>query len=112
MGLDVAVEIWDVIQACKVLRMIIICHVLTATGRPGPLARFVSTANLPDDKLEPMTSTVKTGIYFGYAQVHRSCPQGQAAALPEDDLKVWPMVMSLGWNPFYKNEKLTAVSLN
>lgn len=57
-----------------------------------------------------MTSAVKTGIYFGYAQVHRSCPQGQAAPLPEGDLKVWPMVMSLGWNPFYKNEKLTAVS--
>jgi riboflavin kinase len=26
-----------------------------------------------------------------------------------DDLKVFPMAMSLGWNPFYKNERLTAV---
>lgn len=85
-------------------------HVLTITGTDVPMAWFVSTANLPDDKLEPMTSTVEIGIYFGYAQVHRSCPQGQAAPLPEDDLKVWPMVMSLGWNPFYKNKKLTAVS--
>lgn len=85
--------------------MNVLSHVLTPAGT---VACF-PTANLPDDKLEPMTSTVKTGIYFGYAQVHRSCPKGQAAPLPEDDLKVWPMVMSLGWNPFYKNEKLTAV---
>lgn len=27
-----------------------------------------------------------------------------------DDSKVWPMVMSVGWNPYFKNEKITAVS--
>lgn len=27
-----------------------------------------------------------------------------------DDAKVWPMVMSVGWNPFYGNKELTAVS--
>jgi riboflavin kinase len=56
-----------------------------------------------------MISTVKTGIYFGYAQVHLECPKGTASQLPDEDLQVWPMVMSIGWNPFYKNEKLTAV---
>lgn len=30
--------------------------------------------------------------------------------LPDDDGKVWPMVMSVGWNPYFKNEKITAVS--
>jgi riboflavin kinase len=58
-----------------------------------------------------MTSVVKTGIYYGYAQVHPECPEGTASHLPAEDLKVWPMVMSLGWNPYYKNEKLTAVRL-
>lgn len=29
----------------------------------------------------------------------------------EDDAKVWPMVMSVGLNPFYGNKELTAVSL-
>ena len=58
-----------------------------------------------------MTSTVKTGIYFGYAQVHPECPNDTAANLPSEDYQVWPMVMSIGWNPFYKNEKLTAVRL-
>lgn len=73
------------------------------------IGRFLS-ANLPDDALHPMTSTSKTGIYYGYAQVHPECPKGTAAQLPNEDLQVWPMVMSIGWNPFYKNEKLTAVS--
>lgn len=47
-----------------------------------------------------MSSVCKPGVYFGYAQVYgRSAQEG----------KVHPMVMSLGWNPFYKNERLTAV---
>ena len=47
-----------------------------------------------------MSSVCKPGVYFGYAQVYgRSGHEG----------KVHPMVMSLGWNPFYKNERLTAV---
>ncbi|CAE6419775.1 unnamed protein product [Rhizoctonia solani] len=61
----------------------------------------VAVANLPDESLDPMTSVAKPGIYFGYARVHFS--DG-----PESDKKVWPMVMSMGWNPYYKNEKLTA----
>lgn len=48
-----------------------------------------------------MTSVCKPGVYFGYAQVY---------GLSEQEGKVHPMVMSLGWNPFYKNERLTAVS--
>jgi hypothetical protein len=30
--------------------------------------------------------------------------------LSGDDYDIWPMVMSVGWNPYYNNEKLTAVS--
>jgi riboflavin kinase len=29
--------------------------------------------------------------------------------LPEQDGRVWPMVMSVGWNPYFANEKITAV---
>lgn len=28
--------------------------------------------------------------------------------LSEEDTQVWPMVMSVGWNPYFKNEKVTA----
>ena len=51
-----------------------------------------------------MSSVTATGVYYGYAQV--IAPE---AALGIDHLNVFPMVMSLGWNPFYKNERLTAV---
>lgn len=54
-----------------------------------------------------MTSVAKTGIYYGYARVHF----GEGEDVPSEDREVWPMVMSMGWNPYYKNEKLTAVSV-
>lgn len=49
-----------------------------------------------------MSSVCKPGVYFGYAQVY---------GLSGEECKVHPMVMSLGWNPFYKNERLTAVCI-
>jgi riboflavin kinase len=64
------------------------------------------TANLPDESLPAMSSVTKTGVYYGYAQIY--CPQHENTPLPEEDAKVLPMVMSLGWNPFYKNERMTA----
>lgn len=35
----------------------------------------------------------------------------QQLALGEEDYKVWPMVMSVGYNPYYGNKEMTAVSL-
>lgn len=68
-----------------------------------------STANLPDDSLPPMSSVTQTGVYYGFAQVTPSS-DGQNTPLSSQDTLVYPMVMSLGWNPFYKNKQLTAVS--
>ncbi|KAJ3509269.1 hypothetical protein NLJ89_g5313 [Agrocybe chaxingu] len=64
------------------------------------------TANLPDESITPISSVAKTGVYYGYAQVIPPAEHPEGFRLK--DLKVLPMVMSLGWNPFYKNEKLTA----
>ncbi|KAG6918898.1 hypothetical protein DXG01_010553 [Tephrocybe rancida] len=64
------------------------------------------TANLPDDAIKPMTSVAKTGVYYGYAQIIPT--GGEDIPLRPEDKVVLPMVMSLGWNPFYKNERLTA----
>ncbi|KAF8639658.1 hypothetical protein AX17_000923 [Amanita inopinata Kibby_2008] len=61
-------------------------------------------ANLPDESITTLGSKAKTGVYYGYAQV---VPLGDTA-LGVNDTKVLPMVMSLGWNPYYKNERLTA----
>jgi len=64
------------------------------------------TANLPDESILPMSSVTQTGVYFGFAQVSRN--KDEKEIIPDDDTRVLPMVMSLGWNPFYKNERLTA----
>jgi riboflavin kinase len=43
-------------------------------------------------------TALPTGVYLGWAQVRN----GDAA-------QVLPMAMSVGWNPFFKNEKKTIV---
>ncbi|KAI9218704.1 hypothetical protein BC828DRAFT_350153 [Blastocladiella britannica] len=57
----------------------------------------IPTANLPQDQADHIAHSVGTGsgIYYGWASVG-------------DSSDVWPMVMSVGWNPFFKNEKRTA----
>ncbi|OAX39166.1 riboflavin kinase [Rhizopogon vinicolor AM-OR11-026] len=63
------------------------------------------TANLPDESLPPMIAAAQTGVYYGYAQL--TPPEGTSPTLPVPDTCVLPMVMSFGWNPFYKNERMT-----
>ncbi|KAJ6539113.1 hypothetical protein B0H19DRAFT_961295 [Mycena capillaripes] len=64
------------------------------------------TANLPDESITPISSVAKTGVYYGYAQVLP--PKDGKTELCQDDIRVHPMVMSLGYNPFYDNKTLTA----
>lgn len=45
-----------------------------------------------------MCTEFTSGVYYGWAQI------GAAGS------QVYPMVMSLGWNPYYKNEKRSGVS--
>ncbi|KAI6128517.1 riboflavin kinase [Pisolithus croceorrhizus] len=73
----------------------------------GVVQRGFGRANLPDESLPDMVATVEPGVYYGYAQVLP--PEGQQSRLRSEDHQVWPMVMSLGWNPFYKNERMTAM---
>jgi len=64
------------------------------------------TANLPDESLPAMSTVTKTGVYYGFAQITPSANADHA--LSKEETSVLPMVMSLGWNPFYKNERMTA----
>ncbi|GAA6023464.1 hypothetical protein JCM11491_000585 [Sporobolomyces phaffii] len=58
------------------------------------------TANLPDEAIAPYYDSLETGVYFGWARV--------VTGHSDDDDKVHPMVMSIGWNPFYNNDQRTA----
>ncbi|CDR49817.1 hypothetical protein NBRC10512_002501 [Rhodotorula toruloides] len=78
------------------------------------------TANLPDSSIAPYAETLSTGVYFGFARVldQRSATRSSTtSAFPtsssSNDSKnehdgVFPMVMSIGWNPFYNNDTRTA----
>jgi len=54
-------------------------------------------ANYSETVVESLPADLPTGIYYGWAQVN------------EGDIH--KMVMSIGWNPYYKNEKKSMVSL-
>jgi riboflavin kinase len=52
-------------------------------------------ANFPQEIVDELSSDISTGIYMGWASV-----SGGA---------VHKMVMSIGWNPFFNNERRSAV---
>ncbi|KAL7884218.1 hypothetical protein AOLI_G00069880 [Acnodon oligacanthus] len=51
----------------------------------------IPTANFPMSVVDNLPADVSTGIYYGWAQV--------------DSGEIHKMVMSIGWNPYYKNTK-------
>ncbi|XP_063879088.1 riboflavin kinase-like isoform X1 [Scylla paramamosain] len=51
----------------------------------------IPTANFPEHVVEQLPAEIQTGIYYGWAKV--------------DNGPTHKMVMSIGWNPYYKNEK-------
>lgn len=56
----------------------------------------MATANLPEDVSNNEATVMEIGVHYGWASVGNSDT-------------VYGMVMSYGWNPYYKNEKKTAV---
>ncbi|KAF4125579.1 riboflavin kinase [Geosmithia morbida] len=90
--------------------------VISGFGR-GSKELGIPTANLPvDDTVTPWISSVKSGVYFGYASILLPPPaQADGGAQQDEDaqqagsstdergFRIFPMVMSIGYNPFYKN---------
>src|ERR1700759_533119 len=64
----------------------------------------IPTANIPLEGLEiGGNSDLESGVYYGWAGLDVSgSKEGQL---------VYPMVMSIGWNPFYKNTVRSVVSI-
>ena len=55
----------------------------------------LQTTNTKHKTQNTKHKTQNTGVYFGYAMI-------------ENDSTVYKMCMSIGWNPYYNNEKKTA----
>ncbi|CAM0139873.1 riboflavin kinase [Umbelopsis sp. WA50703] len=56
----------------------------------------IPTANLSNEALDTLCSAFDTGVYYGWTRIDA------------DKSTIYPMVMSLGWNPYYNNEKRSA----
>ncbi|XP_034190175.1 riboflavin kinase [Osmia lignaria lignaria] len=65
--------------------------VVKGFGR-GSKSLGIPTANIEDKVVEALPDDFNTGVYYGWASI---------------DGNVYKMVASIGWNPFYKNEKKT-----
>ncbi|XP_056146567.1 riboflavin kinase [Lampris incognitus] len=65
-------------------------EVVRGFGR-GSKELGIPTANFPDSVVEHLPADISTGIYYGWACV--------------DNGHIHKMVMSIGWNPYYKNTK-------
>ncbi|KAF4632728.1 hypothetical protein G7Y89_g5401 [Cudoniella acicularis] len=81
-------------------------EVISGFGR-GSKELGIPTANIPVEGVS-WIETVESGVYFGWASIHLppshpslSSPSPPSAADP--NWRIYPMVMSIGYNPFYKN---------
>jgi riboflavin kinase len=74
----------------------------------------IPTANLPvDATMTPWISDAKSGVYFGWASLklpadHPNYQKASGSGGGDDDddngkFAIFPMVMSIGYNPFYNN---------
>lgn len=95
-------------------------EVISGFGR-GSKELGIPTANLPIEGLAVGgNDDLESGVYYGFAGLQRSSPVEGAEshtlgrrkedgekeeAGKEKENGVYPMVMSVGWNPYYKNEK-------
>ncbi|XP_017323656.1 riboflavin kinase [Ictalurus punctatus] len=64
--------------------------VIRGFGR-GSKELGIPTANFPESVVDSLPADISTGIYYGWARV--------------DNGDIHKMVMSIGWNPYYKNLK-------
>lgn len=91
--------------------------VIKGFGR-GSRELGIPTANIPLAGLSVGGhSELESGVYFGWAglnvddQGNSSSSDDGGEGKQKSSSSVWPMVMSIGWNPFYKNTVRSVVRL-
>ncbi|EFX01097.1 riboflavin kinase [Grosmannia clavigera kw1407] len=92
--------------------------VIKGFGR-GSKELGIPTANMPvDDKAAPWIADCESGVYFGWAKLGEVPAEATAGAVAAAAVSspstttspagLYPMVMSIGFNPFYNNTSRTA----
>lgn len=90
--------------------------VIKGFGR-GSRELGIPTANIPLAGLSVGGhSELESGVYFGWAGLNvddqgNSSSDDGGEGKQKSSSSVWPMVMSIGWNPFYKNTVRSVVRL-
>ncbi|KAM7192892.1 putative riboflavin kinase [Rhypophila sp. PSN 637] len=82
--------------------------VISGFGR-GSKELGIPTANLPVDENASTggwITDIPSGVYFGWASL--ALPSSHPDFSPETKWRIYPMVMSIGYNPFYKNKVRSA----
>ncbi|KAI1785361.1 riboflavin kinase [Ganoderma leucocontextum] len=65
------------------------------------------TANLPvNDTQTPWISSIDSGVYFGWSSLRLPPAEGSDQAATK--FSIYPMVMLIGYNPFYENTERSA----
>ncbi|KAK0617349.1 hypothetical protein B0T14DRAFT_538913 [Immersiella caudata] len=77
--------------------------VIPGFGR-GSAELGIPTANLPVSPTgTPWLDTLPSGVYFGWASLCLPSHHPDYAPVAGSSYSLYPMVMSIGYNPFYKN---------
>ncbi|KAJ4419748.1 riboflavin kinase [Gnomoniopsis sp. IMI 355080] len=77
--------------------------VIKGFGR-GSKELGIPTANLPvDATVTPWIADAKSGVYFGWASLELPKDHPNANSTQQQKFTIFPMVMSIGYNPFYNN---------
>lgn len=74
----------------SVLPYFVVGEVIKGFGR-GSKQLGIPTANFPPSVVKDLPEDLNTGVYFGFASVDKG--------------DVYKMVMSVGWNPYFKNNQ-------
>ncbi|KAJ5138941.1 Riboflavin kinase domain bacterial/eukaryotic [Penicillium bovifimosum] len=63
----------------------------------------IPTANIPADDLSEKHPELATGVYYGVVALDPKTYQHETAQSSSSEAVVLPAVLSIGYNPFYKN---------
>jgi FAD synthase len=73
------------------------------TGSLAWLQLGIPTANIPADDLSEKHPELTTGVYYGVVALDPKTYQHETAESSTSEAVVLPAVLSIGYNPFYKN---------
>ena len=79
-------------------------RVVRGFGR-GSKALGIPTANFEQHVIDHLPDTLPTGIYYGWAKVEQQDHNGKGNT-------VYKMVTSIGWNPFFNNDRKSMVRIH